>query len=173
MSTVTIRRVRRPDQAAVGALWTALLEEQSALDDRIGASEDARERWDNDFPMWVEDETRRMFVAEADCIVGFVTARRWAPPPIYQDEGEVFLDEIYVSPDARQQGIGTKLVAAVQTWADEVEAHRVRLSMLAENEVARCFWEAMGAEPLTRTLTMDRPGPTSTEDNEGTRKIGF
>ncbi|MFO8098591.1 MAG: GNAT family N-acetyltransferase [Salinibacter sp.] len=173
MSTVTIRRARRADQEAVGALWAALLDEQAALDDRIGAAEDARERWDNDFPMWVEDETRRIFVAEADQIIGFATARQWAPSPIYREQGEVFLNEIYVSPQARHEGIGTKLVAAVQTWADEVEAHRVRLSVLATNEKARRFWEAMEAEPLTLILTMDRPGPTSSEDNEGTKKIGF
>lgn len=174
MSDLTIRRASETDQQAIRALWSALLDEQAALDDRMDVADDAEERWDNDFPMWIEDETRRLFVAETEAIVGFVSARRWGPPPIYREQEEVFLDELYVRPDARRAGAGTALVSAVQEWADELGAQRVRLSVLAANEPARQFWAAQDAQPMTLTLTMDRPGAVEDQnDDEGTRKIGF
>jgi GNAT superfamily N-acetyltransferase len=173
MSTPNVRHAREDDQEAVRDLWMALLEAQAELDDRMGVAEDARDRWDNDFSVWLEDETSRIFVAETDAVVGFVSARRWGPPPIYRDEAEVFLEELYVAPDARRQGLGSALVAAVRDWADALGAHRVRLSVLAANEAGRAFWAAQNAEPMTLTLTIDCPGPDSSQDDEGTKKIGF
>lgn len=173
MNNAHVRPARQEDQDAVQALWIDLLDEQAALDERMGVAEDAAERWANDFPVWLEDETCRFYVAETDEVVGFVSARRWAPPPIYRDQPEVFLDEIYVAPSARRQGLGRRLVGAVRDWADEVEAHRVRLSVLAANEGAREFWAAQEATPLTLTLTIERPGPDGADVDEGSKKIGF
>jgi len=175
MSSSTIRQARPSDQEVIGGLWESLLEEQSALDARMGVAEDARARWENDFPLWLDDETRRIFVAEpSDEVVGFVSARRWGPPPIYRDEGEVFLDELYVAPSARRQGLGTELVEAVQEWADTVEARRVRLRVLAANDAGRAFWRNQDAAPLTETLAIERPGPDASEkEHEGSSKIGF
>ncbi len=174
MPEQTIRRATEDDQEAIGALWATLLDEQAALEERMGVAEDARERWNNDFPMWLEDDTRRIFVADADAIVGFVSARRWGAPPIYKEEDEVFLDELYVVPDERRKGVGTRLVSAVRDWADELGARRIRLSVLAANTPARDFWAAQEAQPMTITLTMDCPGaPEAEGDDEGTKKIGF
>lgn len=170
----TIRQASEDDQEAIRALWTTLLDEQAALEDRMGVADDAQERWDNDFPMWIEDETRRIFVAGSDPVVGFVSARRWGPPPIYTDQEEVFLDELYVAPEARREGVGTRLVSAVRAWADELGARRIRLSVLAANEPARGFWAAQDAQPMTLTLTIERPGASDAQaDDEGTKKIGF
>jgi len=152
----------------------ALLEEQEARDERMGVADDARQRWANDFPMWITDETRRIFVAVADDeILGFASARRWGPPPVYRDEEEVFLDELYVRPSARRQGFGTQLVTAVREWAAEIEATRIRLRLLTANDDARAFWSAQDARPLMETRTIERPGPTGPNDDEGSSKIGF
>lgn len=178
MAYPDVRRAHSDDQAAVGDLWMQLLEEQSALDDRFGVSEDARDRWDHDFPTWLDDETYRVFVAEDDGeIVGFATVHRWGPPPIYEESSEVYLDELYVRPATRREGFGTQLVAAVQDWTDRIGARRIRLNVLAANEDARAFWAAQDARPLTMTLTMEREGATTKEspeeDDEGSKKIGF
>ena len=174
MPDITIRRASEEDQQAIGTLWGTLLDEQTELENRMGVADDAQERWNNDFPMWIEDETRRLFVAETETVVGFVSARRWGPPPIYEEQEEVFLDELYVAPKARRAGVGTRLVSAVREWADELGARRIRLSVLAANETARGFWAAQDAQPMTLTLTMERPGaPDAQEDDEGTKKIGF
>jgi GNAT superfamily N-acetyltransferase len=189
---VVIRPARERDAAAVGRLWLDLLEAQAALDERMGVADDALERWRNDFPMWLRDDTRRIIVAEATgeakagegtgsegttAIHGFASAHRWGPAPVYRDAPEVFLDELYVRPAARRQGIGSRLVAAVTDWADEGDAHRIRLRVLDANEEGRAFWEAQDAVAFTHTLTLERPHDDETKgqeaESEGSKKIGF
>jgi GNAT superfamily N-acetyltransferase len=168
-----IRRAQEADQTAVGDLWVQLLDEQDELEDRFGIAEDARNRWDNDFPMWLDDETYRVYVAETGGeVVGFATAHRWGPPPIYEESSEVSLDELYVRPDDRRKGIGTQLVNAVRDWVDRIGVRRIRLNVLSANEDARAFWTAQDAIPLTLTLTIERTGDEEGDD-EGSKKIGF
>jgi GNAT superfamily N-acetyltransferase len=169
-----VRRAQPADQATVGDLWVQLLEAQDALDERFGVAEDARDRWSNDFPMWLEDETYRVYVVENDDdIVGFASAHRWGPPPIYAESSEVYLDELYVRPDARRDGHGTQLVHAVQDWTDRIGARRLRLNVLAANESGRAFWTSLDAQPLTLTYTIEQTEPDAELDDEGSKKIGF
>lgn len=174
MSYPDVRRAQPADQAAVGDLWMQLLDEQNALEDRFGVAEDARDRWDNDFPMWLEDETYRVYVAEGeDEITGFATAHRWGPPPIYAERSEVYLDELYVRPDDRREGCGTQLVDAVRDWTDRIGAQRLRLNVLAANKAGRAFWTALDAQPLTLTYTIEQTDAAEETDDEGSKKIGF
>ena len=173
MSYPDVRRAQPEDQGPVGDLWVQLLDEQDELEDRFGIADDARERWENDFPLWLDDETYRVYVAEVDGeIAGFATAHRWGPPPIYEESSEVSLDELYVRPDDRRDGIGTQLVDAISDWTDRIGARRIRLSVLSANEDARAFWAAQDAMPLTLTFTIERTGADA-EDDEGSKKIGF
>ena len=178
MSHPDVRRAQPADQEIVGDLWARLLDAQDELDARFGVADDARDRWDNDFPAWLDDETYRVYVAETDGeIVGFATAHRWGPPPIYAESSEVYVDELYVHPKARREGLGTQLVDAIRDWTDRIGARRVRLSVLAANEDARAFWATQDACPLATTLTMEQAGAASKdgpdEDDEGSKKIGF
>ena len=168
-----VRRAQSDDQTTVGDLWVQLLREQDELDDRFGVADNARERWDNDFPQWLDDETYRIYVAEADDeIVGFASAHRWGPPPIYEESSEVYLDELYVRPEDRRQGLGTQLVHAVWDWTDRIGARRLRLNVLAANDTALDFWATQDARPLTTTLTIEGQA-AGEEDDEGSKKIGF
>ena len=168
-----VRRAQSDDQTTVGDLWVQLLREQDELDDRFGVADNARERWDNDFPQWLDDETYRIYVAEADDeIVGFASAHRWGPPPIYEESSEVYLDELYVRPEDRRQGLATQLVNAVRDWTDRIGARRLRLNVLATNDAALDFWATQDARPLTTTLTIEGQA-AGEEDDEGSKKIGF
>lgn len=170
-----MRQAQRADQEAVVELWTQLLETQADHDDRIGIAEDARERWENDFPMWLDEDTSRLFVAENEdgTIVGFAAARRWGPAPIYKESSEVYLDELFVLPDHRRQGYGSQLVHAVRQWADRLGAQRVRLRVLTSNADGRAFWAAQDAIPLSMTLTIESDAPQDGSSDEGSKKIGF
>lgn len=170
-----VRQAQEADRTAVGDLWAALLDTQADFDDRIGVSEDARERWENDFSMRLDDETARLYVAEADdgTVVGFAGARRWGPPPIYAESSEVFFDELFVQAEHRREGYGTQLVRAVRTWADRLGAQRIRLRVLTSNADGRAFWAAQDAIPLTMTLTIEGDVSPDETANEGTKKIGF
>lgn len=160
---LTIRQASKEDQKRLGALWLALLQEQAALDERFGVATDALERWTNDFPFWLHDEGRRFLVAEDDeKIIGFLTAQRWSPSPIYAEALEVFISELYVVPEARQQHAGAELVAAVRTWAETLGARRLRIGVLAANEQGQAFWQQQEAVPFSVTYTL--PLKASKED---------
>lgn len=168
-----VRRAKPDDQDRLGALWMAFLEAQAELDDRLAIADDALERWNNDFPVWLTDETQGLWVAAPEgTVVGFASAHRWGPPPIYAASSEVYLDEVYVDPAARRQGLGTQLVAAVRAWAESVAAGRIRLQMMAANDAAQAFWAAVGARPfaLTSTIELDQAGGAPPP---ATRSIGF
>lgn len=174
MSYPDVRRALKSDVDAVTQCWSNFLTEQASLDERLRISEDAIERWENDMPLWLEDETRRVYVADRnEAVVGFATAHRMAPPPIYESRGEVYLDEIYVDPNYRRNGLGEQLVEAVMAWSDRVKAERVRLSVMAQNVAAQTFWEAQDAVSFSITYTIERDLPEDEATNEGTRKIGF
>ena len=170
-----VRRAKKTDQERLGALWMAFMNEQASFDDRLTIAEDARERWENDFPVWLSDKTQATFVAEAEGMIqGFATAHRWGPPPIYEATSEVYLDELYVAPDARRQGLGTQLVHAVRDWAESVDSVRIRLQALAANANAEAFWSSCGARPFatTRTVELDS-ADADTKAADPSRSIGF
>jgi Acetyltransferase (GNAT) family. len=171
-----VRQAQMADKETLGQFWHQLLTEQAERDDRMGVADDALERWTNDFPMWLEDETARIYVAEGEAEepVGFATARRWGPPPIYAESSEIYFDELFVQPDARRDGYGTQLVHAVRHWADQLGAHRIRLRVLSANEAGRAFWAAQDAVSLSLTLTIEQEGEEpDDETDEGSKKIGF
>lgn len=155
MAPVTIRPARWEDAAALETLWWQLLEEQAALDANFVPADDARRRWRNDFMLWVRDRMYRLLVADrVGELVGFISAHQWSPLPIYQQELEVYIDELYVLPDHRRQGIGARLVAAVQSWAQEIGAVRLRLGVLAANRDGLAFWKRQQAQPFSVTLVI-------------------
>lgn len=175
METFGVRRAQKHDQERVGTLWLALLEEQAAREPRFDVAEDAPARWRNDFSLWLRDDRRRVFVAaRGGEVVGFVTAHRWAPPPIYALSSEVYLDELYVAPEARRSGLGTRLVQAVRAWAEALGADRLRLGVLAVNEAGVAFWKKQAATPFAVTMTVELETAAAEEETTSRKgRLGF
>lgn len=175
---VTIRRAEKRDCEQVADLWTAFLEEQAEQDERFQLADDARERFENDFPLWVDDDTQCTFVAEreagdeATCL-GFATAHRWGPPPIYAEASEVFIDEFYVLPEARRQGVGRKLAQALRDWATELSADRLRLRVLFANEAGRAFWRSVGGAAYATSMTVELEKSSESPSKEEKQRMGF
>ena len=169
-----VRRAEAADQEQLGTLWHDFLNEQAAHDERFAIADDAMERWHNDFPLWLEDETHRVFVAVPNAApVGFVTAHRWGPPPIYAPSSEVYLDEIYVAPAARREGLGAQLVAAVRHWAESLGASRLRMRTVAANDTARAFWSEQDAAPFSTTFTLELAPDNEDTSTKAAGRIGF
>ena len=177
---LTVRQAEKQDKDRVAALWTAFLEEQAACDARFQVADDARERFDNDFPVWIDDGTQHTVVAERTSeegdaeLVGFATAHRWGPPPIYAEASEVFVDEFYVAPEARREGVGRRLAGALRDWAGELDADRLRLRVLHGNDAGRAFWERVGGDPFAVTMTVElERGKRDDEARPECGRIGF
>ncbi|MEM9665549.1 MAG: GNAT family N-acetyltransferase, partial [Bacteroidota bacterium] len=171
---MTVRRATRDDLEALAALWNAFMHEQARLEPRLRVAADAQARWTNDAQHWLADETTRLFVAAdpgSSPLAGYVMAHRWAPPPIFESGGEVFLQELFVRPEERSRGVGQRLVESVRTWAVSLGAERVRLEALAANEAGRAFWAQLHATPISVGLAIELPQTTPALPPP--RRIGF
>ena len=155
-----IRSAGLPDGPAIADLWRELLSEQHEIDQRFSASDDATERWMNDFKEWVgAPDVHHLVVAESEGgLVGFASAELWWPQPVYEQILEVYLSELYVAPAHRGQGIGSKLLDDVQEWARGKDVAQIRLDALAANQEAIGFWKNRGASEFLVTMLMPRGG---------------
>lgn len=144
---VVVRRAAPADRDALVRLWVVFMAEQAALDARVAPSDDAEPRWRASLPDFFESGDLALFVGEVDgAVAGFLTAERYAAPPVYADVPGVYLNELYVVPDARRQGVATALFSAARAWAESTGAGELRMGVLARNEAARSLVEAWGAE---------------------------
>jgi len=174
MNPPSIRRACKEDQDQVGALWLRLLTEHAVLDPRVAVADDALVRWSNDFPYAVAREQARIFVADQEgTLVGFISARLWTPLPIYAETTEGYIDELYVVPEARRQGVGARLVQAVKAWAAAVPAGQLRVGVLAANADGLAFWERMQAHPLAVTLTLEVAASDPAREVTHKTRLGF
>jgi GNAT superfamily N-acetyltransferase len=154
---IKIRLAHHRDAGEIARLWRDLLSEQHDVDSGFNISDDAVERWLNDFKEWVEaPDVRHIIVADSDDgIAGFASAQLWWPPPVYEQVLEVYLDELYVRPSDRRKGIGSQIMTDVLEWARDREARCVRLGTLSANAGALEFWTKKGAAQVAVTLSLE------------------
>ncbi len=144
MASLELRPARPSDAAAVRRV--ARRSWHAAYDDIIGADavDDTIDEWYD--PDRLRESTREptheFFVAERDRPVGFVHV---AP----DDEAGTFeLLRIYVLPDEWGTGLGTRLLTRVERRLKERNADRLRLVVLADNDVGVGFYESRGFERI-------------------------
>ncbi|XP_063710000.1 thialysine N-epsilon-acetyltransferase-like [Culicoides brevitarsis] len=63
----------------------------------------------------------------------------------------LLLEDIYVKPEARNHGVGRKLMQATVQYGIEQGCSRLDLHVLKSNETARKFYGGIGATNLTET----------------------
>jgi GNAT superfamily N-acetyltransferase len=61
-----------------------------------------------------------------------------------EEDGVVALVSMWIEPAGRGQGIGDQLMAAVEQWAREAEAHTLKLSVVAGNDKAHDLYLRSG-----------------------------
>jgi [ribosomal protein S18]-alanine N-acetyltransferase len=94
-------------------------------------------------PSSEERRIRRGWVAEEDSgsAIGFVVTAALCIPDI---AAECELEFVFVSPEARQQGVGRRLVQMVFAWARDLGAEEIRLEVRASNGRALRLYERCG-----------------------------
>lgn len=61
----------------------------------------------------------------------------------------IYIENLYVSPEFHQQGIGVALLRHVATVAKNTNASRIEWWVSRHNPEARCFYEKIGATALS------------------------
>lgn len=97
---------------------------------------------DADGSRWLEHDDRALFVATRDgTLVGHVSGITTDAPPIYDRPSQVHIDGLYVVPDARREGIATRLLDRIERWADDRGCGYVGVTVHVANEGARRVYE--------------------------------
>jgi len=149
-----VRAAMTADAAAVESVAAAAWDhDYPAVLNRERPGEAARDWYDAEkLRRDIEDPAHVVRVAErGDRIVGFVHAFAAATDTEDRSEGSIL--RLYVHPDAREEGVGSRLLDATREALAERGCDRVRAMVLAANEAGRAFYEACGFAETDETGT--------------------
>lgn len=123
------RELRPSDKAAWGPLWSGYLEFYG----QSLSSEQTELTWNRFF-----DDSVRLhgFVAEVDgVVVGF--AHCWFNHTTWLDKADLYLEDLFVSPDYRRRGVGEFLIQGCADFARASGASRLYWQTQRSNESAQ------------------------------------
>lgn len=106
--------------------------------------------------------TGRIRVARADGILGFVMFTMESDT-LERTITRGLVENLYVVPDRRGEGIGTRLLEVAEAALREEGASVVSLDVLADNEAAREFYRAQGYDPHRLTVEKSIESDTSSK----------
>lgn len=154
MSAV-VRLARPSDLPVALPLWEALQHDHEARDPRYRLSDDAPARWAADFREWTRSPLSRVWLAiDGGEAVGLLSAHLYEPAPTYRPMRMVHVTDLYLSPTVRGSGLGRRLVEEARTWGAAEGARQLRAGVLASNPDGRAFWEHLGADDFSVTVTI-------------------
>ena len=151
---IVIRKAEISDLRQVEVLWVQLTDYVNSLDPRHWQrAPDGSTK----FRQWMEQtlmETERVLcVAErSETVLGFGHCMLKKSPPPVKPRLDGFITDLVVDESARGQGVGSKLLKALESWCVEHGAEAVTLSVAARNELGQAFWSSKGFEHWTSTM---------------------
>lgn len=135
------------DVDAVASLWVALVDDQRAYGSHL-LGEVNRKRATATLEQYVHGEGLAV-ATDGDrpgSIVGFVMFRE--ERGLYdQTVDRGIVDNLFVDPDHRDRGVGAALLEYAESSLAEVGVEVVALSVMADNERARAFYDRRGYRP--------------------------
>ncbi len=170
MSTVNVRRAALTDVPALAVLFQQEAECQQSLAESFTLEPRA------DWPCYVTDRLHRrngaILVAEIDRMpVGFADIRliqrghvpaqrrfplfRKAPEPVVRSRLAGCIDDLYVEPRLRRQGIATQLVEGAFRWFAERDVRQVEGAIWTGNALSQEFFRNLGFRVSRILMTRD------------------
>jgi ribosomal protein S18 acetylase RimI-like enzyme len=143
MDEVRISTARSEESDAIAALWVRLAEDQQRHGSHLLPDEN-RQHIRETVVRHIVSNT--LLVARDDGIVGFVMFTM-ETAGYRQDTVRGIIENIYVEPDYRGDGLGERLVDEAEEELVQRGAEAVALEVLADNEAARRFYRRQGYEP--------------------------
>lgn len=162
MDDVTIEAAESDEAETITSLWVRLADGQRAYGSHI-LPEANRTQIRESVARHIVGNT--LLVARRDGIVGFVMFT--VEDGTYeQDLDRGIVENIYVDPAARNEGVGTALLRAAERRLAERGADTVALEVMAGNDAARRFYDRQGYEPNRLELEKRVESDTHSKDDE-------
>ena len=140
-NALVIRWAQREDMAAIMHLIKALAVYENLAEAVTGNAEALEQHLFGDSPY------AEVVVGECqETVVGF--ALFFSNYSTFLTQPGIYLEDLFVLPDYRRQGIGRALLRSVAAIAHARGAGRLEWSVLAWNHSAIAFYEKMGADVL-------------------------
>lgn len=98
---------------------------------------------------------KRLLVARSDEILGFVMFSL-EQGSFEQVVTRGLIENLYVQPDARNEGVGSTLLSSAENHLEKRGAETIALNVMATNEAARRFYRTHGYEPHRLELEKER-----------------
>ena len=144
-----IREAKKPEaEKIVRELWLPLAREMEQVSEYNELKEDlVLEDSIEHKRNGIREEGEHMFVADDGELLGFISATRKETPPVFKRGDKLKVNELYVKPEARKQGIASKLLEKINEIAgknDEIDT--VELEVDVENTAAKKLYRKNGFE---------------------------
>ncbi|MEF8861712.1 MAG: GNAT family N-acetyltransferase [Haloarculaceae archaeon] len=158
---VRVRPLREEEEEVerlVDELWLPFADEMAEVDgyNELVDETTAREHGLAYRREQLDDADARVWVAEREgAWVGYVRASVSTPAPVFARGPTLQVGELYVVPGARGAGVADALLDRAAEWGRTRDCERVGLSVNANNDRARSFYDRRGFE--ARRLKLDRP----------------
>lgn len=108
------------------------------------------------FEQLVQKQPNKLFVAEEQSsVIGFGYGRIDEQHPVFKNPKRGYIQGVYVKPDFRGQGIGSKLVSALNEWFEQEGITEVVLMVTAGNSDSLEFFAKCGFTPDMQLLRYD------------------
>lgn len=149
-----IRFAKPSDIPRLVELWTELMDFHVPFDPAYTRSSDAVDNWIKYVESKFDDDNCRLFVAETGGkVVGYVGAVVKQYPPVFEVLNYGFIEEIAVTREFRQQGIGGQLAQAAEQWLRSTGVNQIDVKIDVANEASLALFRGRGFQARSQTLT--------------------
>ena len=134
-----IRAATEDDLATINDIYNYYVVESHSTFDDEPLTMEARREW---FSHYAPEGRHRVFVADDDGkVIGYATSSRYRPKPGYLTTVET---SIYLAPDAKGQGAGTRLYTALFKSIEGEDLHRALAGIALPNPESIGLHEKFG-----------------------------
>lgn len=161
-SGYNIRPGRREDAPDAARLWVRSAEEHASYDPVYTVSPEAERTMRRFLADLTSSSHTFLFVATSsegpdEEIIGFISGELREGSPTFHPKTWASVDDVYVTPEHRSQGIGKAFIERVKNWSREKGASGVSLQVAAANGRGRSFYQNLGFREVSVYEVLELP----------------
>ncbi len=141
-SLFTIREAKPGDEALIRDQLLALASYEELEDQVLATLESIR------IDYFEKQRVHALFVEKDNQVVAFTT---WYPTyATFNGISGLFIEDLFVNPKFRKQGIGTAIFAYLEDWGKRENCAYIEWFVLDWNTEAQTFYKKSGGKPLSQ-----------------------